>query len=124
VIYLDTHVVVVLYLGQLDKLSQAASAAMEADNLKISPAVVLELEYLHEIGRLREPARTVLVGLASAIGLHVCDLPFPAVLDRALDEKWTRDPFDRLVVAHARLAGCSLVTRDERIRLHYEAALW
>jgi len=34
--------------------------------------------------------------------LRLCDLPFPLIAAAALDEKWTRDPFDRLIVANAK----------------------
>ena len=34
-------------------------------------------------------------------GLAVCRLPFASVLEYALNQAWTRDPFDRLIVAQA-----------------------
>jgi len=33
----------------------------------------------------------------------------------ALDLSWTRDPFDRLIAAHARLRGWRLATADETL---------
>jgi PIN domain nuclease of toxin-antitoxin system len=54
VIYLDTHVVAWLYAGELGRLSQFASERIEAEDVLISPMVVLELTYLHEIERLPE----------------------------------------------------------------------
>jgi PIN domain nuclease of toxin-antitoxin system len=51
-------------------------------------------------------------------------LPFRTIVDQAIAEDWTRDPFDRLIVANAKAAGAVLVTRDERIRGHYSRALW
>jgi PIN domain nuclease of toxin-antitoxin system len=33
----------------------------------------------------------------------------------AAELSWTRDPFDRLIVAHARLRGWKLATGDERL---------
>ena len=50
-IYLDTHVVVWLFLGDLTRLSQAAKTAISTHPIAISPIVTLELTYLHEIGR-------------------------------------------------------------------------
>ena len=35
--------------------------------------------------------------------------------DRAAEESWTREPFDRLIVAHARLRGWRLATADAAI---------
>ena len=40
------------------------------------------------------------------------DPPAAAWFARALDLGWTRDPFDRLIVAHARLRGWRLATAD------------
>jgi len=122
--YLDTHVVIWLAQGDTGKLGAAARRIIDRNDLLISPAAVLELELLHEIGRLRTSAATLLAGLAAAIGLRICDLPFRAVVDHAIQEDWARDPFDRLIVANAKAAGAPLVTRDERIQKHYASAIW
>ncbi len=55
----------------------------------------------------------------------MCPLSFEVVATAALDEDWTRDPFDRLIVAHAKASGLApLITSDEKIRLHYPRAIW
>lgn len=122
--YLDTHVLVRLYAAEAGKLSQAAREAIEDEDVLASPAAVLELEFLHEIGKLRPDASRVVAVLAEEVGLRVCDLPFPTVLRYALKEGWSRDPFDRLIVAHAKANDAPLVTKDERIRQHYRRAVW
>jgi len=38
---------------------------------------------------------------------------------QAVHEKWTRDLFDRLIVANAKAAGALLISKDERIHKHY-----
>jgi PIN domain nuclease of toxin-antitoxin system len=73
---------------------------------------------------LKITASKALSMLATDIGLRVCDLPFRTIVDHALEETWTRDPFDRLIVANAKAAGAPLVTKDERILGHYSRALW
>ncbi len=123
-IYLDTHVLVQLYLGDASKLSAIARKAIEENDLLASPAAVLELELLHEIGRLRPGASRLIAVLARDLGLNVCDLPFKTVAEHALKEKWGRNPFDRLIVANARARDANLVTKDEKIRRHYERATW
>ncbi len=85
---------------------------------------VLELELLHEIGRIEPPASKVIEVLSAEIGLRVCDLPFWVIVQHALQEKWSRDPFDRLIVANARAADATLVTKDARILRHYSRAVW
>jgi PIN domain nuclease of toxin-antitoxin system len=37
---------------------------------------------------------------------------------------WTRDPFDRLIAAHAIVADALLLTADETIRKHLPLATW
>jgi PIN domain nuclease of toxin-antitoxin system len=123
-IYVDTHVLVWIGKGDRQHLSSEAAGALGDSDILISPAVMLELELLHEIGRLRDSAERVLALLESDIGLRVCTLPFRDVAMHALHEKWTRDPFDRLIVANAKAAGAPLVTKDERIRKHYRRAVW
>lgn len=110
---------------QLDKLSSKATEAVEESELLISPMVLLELAYLHEIRRIVQPPQILLKQLESQLGLRLCDHPFPAVVETALYEAWTRDPFDRLIVAHARSNGYSpLATSDAGIREHYPPAIW
>jgi PIN domain nuclease of toxin-antitoxin system len=59
VIHLDTHVVAWLFAGRLDLLSEPARSVIEAEDLVISPMVILELEYLFEINRTTQPGRIV-----------------------------------------------------------------
>jgi len=70
-------------------------------------------------------ATDILEKLRREIGLGVCERPFSAVTSVALGESWTRDPFDRMIVAHAKSNGVSpLITSDERIRACYVNAIW
>jgi PIN domain nuclease of toxin-antitoxin system len=124
VTYLDTHIVMRLYEGNRFVVSPRAQAAIDRDDdLRISPWVLLELEYLHEIKRIKTPARRVVNSLETEIGLRVCDAPFPLVVHQALEERWTRDPFDRVIVAQARLQNAALITLDRDILEHYPHAL-
>lgn len=123
-VYVDTHVLVWLFYGEMNKLGAAARHAIEEDNLVASPAAVLELELLHEIGRMRQTASQAVDTLATDLGLRICDLPFRTVVDHALKESWGRDPFDRLIVANAKAAGAPLLTKDKKILRHYSRAIW
>lgn len=123
--YLDTNVVVRLAHADLKKISKPASKAIERYSLRISPIVLLELQYLYEIGRLQATSDAILAHLNTCVDLSVCPLPFAAVVQTANKESWTRDLFDRLIVAHARLAGdAPLLSADENIREHYTHAIW
>ena len=123
-IYLDTHVACWLYAGLTDRITIAASDAIAAHELLVSPMTLLEIQYLREIGRLRDSARRILETLKLEIGLQVCDLPFEQVADHALGVTWTRDPFDRIIVAQAEARGCPVVTKDKVIREHYPKVIW
>ena len=123
-IYLDTHVVVWLYLGDMSKFSISAKAVINAHELKISPVVGLELTYLHEIGRLRPSAEIVLTYLVDRLRLKLCDIPFEQVIASAMKQTWTRDPFDRIIVGHAAIQECDLVTKDAHIHNNYVRAIW
>lgn len=81
---------------------------LAVEELLVFPMVVLELQYLFEIGRTTEPAETVVSYLRGRIGLQVCDKPFDKVILPALAYDWTRDPFDRIIVAQAALDDSSL----------------
>ncbi len=123
-IYLDTHVAAWLFAGKTDPLPPRVRARIEENDLLISPAAVLELQYLYEIERVSEPAQVVLDALGPEIGLKVCDLPFPRIAEAALGLGWTRDPFDRLIVAQSMIRGASLLTKDRVIHDHYPQAVW
>jgi PIN domain nuclease of toxin-antitoxin system len=124
VIYADTHVVAWLYAGRVDLIPSSARILLEDRPVLVSPMVALELEYLFETGRTTEPARRVLEALGRDLGLRLCDLPFPDVVGVALRQSWTRDPFDRVIVAQAALRRAPLITGDAGIRAHYDRARW
>lgn len=124
-IHLDTHVIVWMYAGAVDKLSTPARDAIESsDAMTISPMVRLELQYLFEIGRVAEPAGVVLDELSRRIGLRESDARLADVVLRAASLHWTRDPFDRLIVANALADGAPLFTADAYILRHEPSASW
>ena len=78
--------------------------------LYASPATLLELRFLHESGRIRLPHDTQ--ALAGAGGWVVDDPPAADWFAEAHELTWTRDPFDRLIAAHAQLRGWRVATGD------------
>lgn len=124
-IYLDTHVAAWLYAGADERMSpDAHSSLQDSDDIRVSPMVRLELQYLYEIGRVTAPAAKVMDELRTALGLTVCDASFVAVAHLAEDLAWTRDPFDRLIVAHAALHKAPLVTKDGTLHQNYPRCVW
>ncbi len=86
--------------------------------------VLLELGYLHEIGRLQDSGKTIIDALKQTLDLRICDLDHLKVIESALEMTWTRDPFDRIIVAQAMVNQSTLVTKDTFIRTHYSHAFW
>ena len=124
-LYLDTHVLVWLYQDGPGRLTPRGIEAIDAaEVLLISPIVELELAYLHEIGRITCPPAPILDVLRRDLELDSCKLPFASVMGAALDQTWTRDPFDRLIVAQAAHGQNPLLTADGNIRAQYLPAFW
>jgi PIN domain nuclease of toxin-antitoxin system len=121
VTHLDTHVVLWLWLKDTRRLRPFAKE-LERDDLAYSPIVALELALLHEIGRLRPYGDEVLAGLADTIGLTRSSADFGRVAEVAMTLSWTRDPFDRLIVATAAVDSAKLLTSDSMIRRHFARA--
>jgi len=92
VVYLDTHVVIWLYSGNLELIPRSVQTILNLNDLLISPIVKLELEYLFEIKRIKRRASIILSALKSEIGLKIYDVTFDRVIENALNQKWTRDP--------------------------------
>lgn len=122
-IHLDTHVAVWLRAGERKRLKRV-SRVLASGELAISPFVVLELQALFEIGRLRETGRWIAERLADDFGVPVVESQLPAACERALDLSFTRDPFDRLIAGHALAAGASLLTVDETLLANVSCARW
>jgi PIN domain nuclease of toxin-antitoxin system len=78
-----------------------------------------------KIKRSKLPARDIQRKVEHELGVRLCDLPFSTVANAALDEKWTRDPFDRIIVANAKAKGFAwLISADESMRRHYPRTVW
>lgn len=123
-ILLDTHVVVWLHLDPGTRVPARVRDLLEADEPVVPSIVRLELQLLHEIGRLRPTPAVVLDGLRAGAGIRELDCSAAALTERAAALTWTRDPFDRLIAAHALLEDAPLVTKDERLREHLPLARW
>ena len=123
--YLDTHIVVWLCQNNVAKLTNPALDAVNSHDLLISPMVLVELNFLYQIGRVVRTPQDLAKQLRTQIEVRVCDRSFADIGETALFETWTRDPFDLLIVAHAKANGFApLVTADENIRAHYSKAIW
>ena len=122
--YLDTHVALWLYAGDTDRLSARAANSINRESLAICPIVLMEIQYLHEIGRITVRPGAVVADLQRRVGLRVEDRSLAEVVEQGLGLSWTRDAFDRLIVAQAALDRAMLITRDRLILKNYSKAVW
>jgi PIN domain nuclease of toxin-antitoxin system len=113
-----------LYQGEGERIPRALRERLEAEVVVVSPIVELELTYLHEVGRVTEPATAPLAALRRSIGLEVADSSLVELVGVATGLSWTRDPFDRLIAAQAIVAAAPLVTADRTILANLPLALW
>jgi len=124
-IYLDTHVILWLYLRKGEGLSDRARQLIEyEDVIVISPMILLELDYLHEIGRTALGSSQVFDYLRQRLGLQICRKAFKDVVRKASQLSWTRDPFDRIITAQSAIDQNTLITKDKIIQKNYEHAVW
>lgn len=123
--YLDTNVAIFLGEAELRRVSSDAKQLLNRADILISPMVLLELEVLNEIRKIKMTARDIQRKLEHEIGLQICTLPFPQVAEIARDEAWTRDPFDRIIVAQAKANGfANLISSDQHIVKNYSRTVW
>ncbi len=73
-IYLDTHVVVWLYSGLTDKLTDIAKSLINDNEVYISAIVRLELQYLYEIKRIKNEPDMIISDLSDQIALKICNI--------------------------------------------------
>ena len=111
--------------GLLSRLSAEAKRQIEANDLLISPMVLLEFQYLYDRQRIGVEPIPLYTYLNATFGVDLCSFPFPAIATEALSIGWTTDPFDRIIVAHAKASHDSpLITADTEIRRNYSRAVW
>lgn len=122
-IYLDTHIVVWLYAGQVERISEKTRNLLDEQEIVVSPIVSLELQYLFDMNRIVHRPNVILSDLANRIGLNICNETFYSIVQKSLDLKWTRDPFDRIIVANAALKSEFLVSKDKTIIENYNKTL-
>lgn len=119
----DTHASLWL-LAEDERLSPHADALLTdaANEILLSAAVVWEVAIKRSLGKLDAPdgfAQQLLDGGAA---------PLPIGIDHARAVRllpWHhRDPFDRLLVAQARLEDAVLVSNDERLHPYGVRVAW
>jgi PIN domain nuclease of toxin-antitoxin system len=113
--HLDTHVALWLHDSVVEKLSSRQRELIETCNLSISEFVRLEMQFLYEIGRIKTTPDHIVAHLAAHADVTLSTCSLHALMNEAIKVHWTRDPFDRLIVANALAEKVTLITLDRVI---------
>ncbi|MGH7318416.1 MAG: type II toxin-antitoxin system VapC family toxin [Candidatus Rokuibacteriota bacterium] len=114
---LDTHFLIWLVLR-----SKRLSAFPWIDRYRpwgVSPVSFLEIQFLSGIGRLSVRNPEFVDAVMDDPRFTVDDVPLVTLVRHALKLDWTRDPFDRLLVAHSSARRVPLCTLDRGIRTRH-----
>ncbi len=123
-IFLDTHVVAFLAGNQVHKIPRKCQQLIEQESLWVCPVILLELNYLYKTNRIKQTEQTIFSFLKNMIGLQQSQTPIDNLIYAATSLEWTRDLFDRLIVADCIANGAKLITKDTLILEHYSGAVW
>ncbi len=123
-VHLDTHVVCWLYAGLVHQLSATARRFIEENDLAISPFVLSELQLLFEQGVLHVTAQEIFEDLERRLGLRLAQGDLSAIIKNSFSLSWAKDPFDRMIAAHCRLAEAPLISKDAHLHTHFPQVVW
>jgi PIN domain nuclease of toxin-antitoxin system len=126
-ILLDTHMLLWAALGD-PRLSPTAEAIIGdgSQELLFSPVSAMEITMKHAAGRLELPdvAPTWIRTRVATFGLIELPLTSEHAIEAGLLPRHHRDPWDRLLVAQARVEGVTLLTADAAIRRYEVTTIW
>jgi PIN domain nuclease of toxin-antitoxin system len=116
---LDTHIVA-RWLTDSKKLTREQArvlgeAARHSEQLNFSAITLLEIAALENTGKLRGSVRDMLASLEFHPQLRVIPVSFQIATEVIAIGDSLRDPFDRAIVATARVHTLTLITSDGRI---------
>jgi PIN domain nuclease of toxin-antitoxin system len=123
-IFFDTHVAIWLYSGQLELFKPNVLKLINENQVGISHIVRLELKYLKEIGRIKQMPDVIIDALIDEIGLVFSDHSIERIVSLAIHLDFTRDLFDRIIVADASVNNSMLISKDKIIKKHYKNTVW
>lgn len=114
---LDTHVLLWLATDPAQVPVRLRDELRTAESIFVSAASAYEVAQKSRLGRLPHGERLLARWAHLLDGLLAAELALSVGHMREAGElRWDhRDPFDRMLVAQARLEGLLLVTKDERI---------
>ncbi len=126
-ILLDTHALLWAAIGDT-RLSHAAEAIIGdgSQELLFGPVSAMEIAMKHAAGRLELPdeVHAWIRTRVAAFGLVELPLTTEHAIEAGLLPGHRRDPWDRLLVAQARVEQVTLLTADEAIQRYEVTTIW
>jgi PIN domain nuclease of toxin-antitoxin system len=121
---LDTHPLV-FYLLNPEKLGPETKQLLVNQELALTipSIVILELQYLIEIGRVNAEILEVMRYINREPHLEIKEFGMTE-LPETLALTSTRDPFDRIILATAITHEMPLITRDRWMQEKYTQTIW
>lgn len=116
-ILLDTHAAIWVARGH-----RRATTLLRHPRMYVSPVSLLEIQFLADVGRLKGVSARPATAFAADPRWFIDEPPAAKWFLAACEYAWTRDPFDRLIAAHARVRGWKLATADELLLDNLPAA--
>lgn len=113
---LDTHILLwrLLEPRRLPKKCQALFRA-DTHEFLVPTMAFLEIQYLIEVGRVAVEVDHVLAAIADEPAFQL--VPYDDIVMRhSLRLTTTRDPFDRVILAHALATSTPILTKDRWMR--------
>jgi PIN domain nuclease of toxin-antitoxin system len=123
-IFLDTHVIIWLFAGELDQFNKKTLSIINDNQIYISQISRLEMKFLNEIGRIKQKPDVIVDTLIDEIGLKFSNNSFERIISQAIHLDFTRDPFDRIIVADALISNSKLISKDINIKKYYKNTIW
>jgi PIN domain nuclease of toxin-antitoxin system len=113
----DSHALLWWLAGD-ERLSTGARSEIESpeSQVLVSAAAVWEIEIKRAAKRLRAPSD--LLSVLERLGVGLIPITAQHAVAAARLPAHHADPFDRMIVAQARLDGLTLVTRDTRMSMY------
>lgn len=125
---LDTHALLWWAFNDLSRMTETAISHIRdrGNDLLISSASAWEISTKHRIGKLPE-AKPFIDDFDGVVqrsgGLHLATTWPHALLAGALPGPH-KDPFDRLLIAQAKIEGAAIITSDQIFKSYNVATVW
>ena len=123
-LFLDTHILIWLYQRDAAKFSAKNRETLDISNLYMPAISFLEIQFLKEIKRVTFSAEEILDELRIDLAINITEANAISLIRKAIEFNWTRDPFDRLIIAETVLYNAKLMTKDSNILANFHDAVW